>query len=585
MPALMRAAGLGRAGVWRVSLGIALGAGAILAAAGLLATSGYLISKASEQPVILTLTIAIVGVRFFGVSRAVLRYLERLVLHDAALRAAASLRVAVFRGVSRGSPADPRESASGDRLARLVDDVDRLQDVLVRIAGPPLIAVATIVALSGVAYAIVPATGLLLVLGLGLGALTTLAMGHLGNVRAGLRESPARGEMATRLTDVVVGAPELALNGAGRRQEDAVMAADVKLVAAGRRSAWARGLTTAWGMTLAGIVVAAVLAASGEAVASGRIDGVVVAALALLALAAFEGITPLGGAGERLAPVLGAASRVHELVLEGQRPTVVPAAGSALPRATALAIVEGRVSYSHGGEMALDGLSLTLTPGRRVALVGPSGAGKSTAAYALAGLVPLASGRVALGGRDIATLGQDRLPEHVRLLAQDAYVFAASIADNVRLARPSASEADVREAIARVGALDWVDSLPAGLDTVVGEDGVLISGGQRQRLMLARALISGAGFLIFDEPTVHLSDDDAREMIHDIEARTGSAGVLVITHRLAGLDSFDEIVVLEAGRVIERGDHRALMEAGGWYARGVAAQRPVRDRPTTTASD
>lgn len=569
IPALARAAGLRSGRLWRLGLGIALGAGAILAAAGLLATSGYLISRAAEQPPILTLTVAIVGVRFFGVSRAVLRYLERLVMHDAALRAASRLRVAVFRGAARRPP----EYAPGDVLSRLVDDVDRLQDVLVRIVGPPLISLATILAVSGVAFLILPAVGAVLFVGLTAAAATTFVLGHLGNVRAGRREAPARGALAVRLNDLVAGAPELAVNGAGSRQEEAVMAAERDLARASRASAWTAGLTGGGVAAATGATVVVVLIVSGGAVGDGVIGGVLVAALALLALASFEGVAPLGGAGERLGPVLGASTRVGPLI---DSPVIREAATKTValpPRGSDLRGRAISVRYAPGRTRALDDLDVTVAPGRRVALVGASGSGKSTAAHVLAGLTLPEAGYVTYGGRDIRALDEGRLRERVRLLAQDAHLFATTIADNVRLGRPEATDAEVRGVLREVGLEEWIASLPEGADTPVGEDGVLLSGGQRQRLILARALISRAEILIFDEPTVHMDDGDAVRFIRDIDRVTGDAGVMVITHRLGGLESFDEIIVLDGGRVSARGTHRELMAAGGWYAASVEGQR------------
>ena len=223
---------------------------------------------------------------------------------------------------------------------------------------------------------------------------------------------------------------------------------------------------------------------------------------------------------------------------------------------------------------ALDGIDLDLSPGRRVAVVGPSGAGKSTLAMVLLRFLPYQSGTIELGGVALDQLAGDDVRTRIGLAAQDAYVFDASLAINLRLARPAATDDELRVALAQARLGDWAASLPAGLDTAVGERGTSLSGGQRQRLALARALLADFPVLLLDEPGEHLDLETADALTADLLDVTRGRTTLLITHRLTGLEAVDEIVVLDAGRVAERGTHDELLAAGGRYAALWTAEQP-----------
>ena len=243
--------------------------------------------------------------------------------------------------------------------------------------------------------------------------------------------------------------------------------------------------------------------------------------------------------------------------------STVGGAGAAAP---AVRFAGVTVRYRAGAPAALDGFDLDLPPGRRVAVVGPSGAGKSTLAAVLTGAVRPDVGQVTLDGRDVSAYPPDELPRAVGGLLAEAYVFHASVRDNLLLGRPGADEEALASATTAAGLADWVRAQPDGWDTVVGEEGAQLSGGQRQRLALARALLAAPGVLVLDEPTEGLDPIAADEVLASTLAATPAGhSVLLITHRLSGLAGLDEIVVLDAGRVVQRGRHAALVTAPGWY--------------------
>ena len=531
----------------RVALTVLLGALTILFGVGLMATAGYLISRAAERPAILSLTVAIVGVRFFGLARPIARYLERLTSHDVAFRALGQARHRVYERIEPLAPAELRDDRQGDLLSRLVADVDSLQNLHLRGIGPPLVAVAAGAVSIGVAAAILPAAGLVLAIGLVAAGLGVPAVGAW-SARRGGREAAARGELTAELVEALAGSAELAAYG---RQDDRLRrlyTADRVLVRLARRAALADGAADGLRLVLTGATVAGVLAVAVSAHATGGLDRVLIALLALLALASFEAIQPLGEAARELGETLAGGRRLLELI--DREPAVMnPDEPLPAPTAPFTVALEGvRARYAPGEPPALDGFTLRLDPGKRIALVGPSGAGKTTVTNLLLRFLDPERGRVTLAGSDLRAYRQEDVRSAIAVAGQDAHLFSTTIRDNVRLGRPGASDDEVEQALAAARIADWVRSLPDGLDTLVGEQGRELSGGQRQRIALARALLADAPVLVLDEPTAHLDEPTAERLLEDILAASGDRSVLLITHRPEGLDLVDEVVVLDGGK-------------------------------------
>ena len=539
--ALVRLAGVPR---WRLALTAMLGALTVLFGVGLMATSGYLISRAAERPPILSLMVTIVAVQFFGIGRPVLRYLERLASHDMALRFLGSLRARFYARIEPLAPAELASYRQGDLLSRMVADVDALQNLYLRGLLPPLVAVLAGAASIGAAAAFLPGAGLVLAGGLLAGGVAVPAIaGGLGGWAA-RRQASARGVLSAELVESLRGAPELVAFGAEGAALERVRAADRALVDLARRDALAAGAADGLGLAVMGATVPGVLGVAVTASASGELNRVLIATLALLAIAAFEAVTPLAAAARELSATLASGRRVLELV--DVEPTVhdpsEPAPAPVWPFAVALESVRAR--YPGEPHPAVDGASLRLEPGERVALLGPSGAGKTTVVNLLLRFLDPERGRVTLGGRDARDLRQDDVRRAISVAGQDSHLFSASIGDNVRLARPDATDAEVEDVLRRAQIWDWVCGLPNGLDTFVGEEGRELSGGQRQRVVLARALLAGAPVLVLDEPTAHLDPETANDLVDDVFSAAGDRTVLLITHRTEGLDLVDRVVTL-----------------------------------------
>jgi thiol reductant ABC exporter CydC subunit len=519
---------------------VILGFGTIAAGAALLMTSGYLISRAAQRPDILTLTAAIVGVRAFAISRAVLRYGERLTSHDAALRMLGRLRARFFRAIA---PRVPGEVGSGDLLSRFVGDVDTLQDLYVRALAPPLVAALVICGATLAAWLLLPQAAPVVFACLLIAAAAVPALAARLAAQAGRRQGAERAALTTELVETIAGAPELAVAGRGDERVEQLGEADARLVRLARRDAFAGAATTALGSLVAGLSVIAVLLVAIPAVHAGTFAGVLVAALAFLVLGAFEGVTPLAPAARRLHECAQAARRLEALT--ASEPLVQdPAEPLPLPPSGDLLVEDVRARYGPDEPWVLDGAQLTLAAGGRVALLGPSGAGKTTLAHLLARFRDPDRGRVLLGGVDVRLAAQEDVRTAVTLGAQDAHLFNTTIRENLLMARRDAGEEELWAALAAVGA-DWVTDL----DTLVGEHGGLLSGGQRRRLALARTLLAPARFLVLDEPTAHLGAQDAERAIDGIFELAGERGVLVITHRRENLERFDAVLELRDGRI------------------------------------
>jgi ATP-binding cassette, subfamily C, bacterial CydC len=527
----------------------ALGAVTVLLGVGLMATAGYLISRAAEQPPILSLTVAIVAVRAFGLTRPVARYLDRLVSHDLALRALGQARVHAYERIEPLAPAGLEEYRDGDLLARMVADVDALQGLYLRGLGPPLVALVAGAAAVVAASLVLPAAGLVLACGLLAAATVVPPAAALIGRRSARRQAGAGADLTADLVEIMRGAPELVAYGRTQDRIDRIRERDGLLVRLTRRAALADGLGNGLGLVVTGATVAGVVAVAAAAHGAGRLDRVSIGMLGLLALASFEAVQPLPNAARELLATLASGRRLLELtdrdpaVVDPDDPAPVPSG----PVTVALEGVSAR--YRPGERPVLVEASMVLEPGRRVALVGPSGAGKTTVANLLIRFLDPECGRVTLAGRDLRDYRQEDVRRVIAVAGQDAHLFSTSILENVRLARPDAGDGEIETALRLAGALDWVRSLPEGWHTPVGEEGRELSGGQRQRIGVARALLTNAPVLVLDEPTAHLDRPTADALVRDVLAAAGDRAVLLITHRAEGLEAMDEILELDAGTI------------------------------------
>lgn len=592
----------------RVSLAVVLGTLALGCAVALAAVAAWLIARASQMPPVLELSVATVAVRAFGIWRGLLRYLERLVSHDVALRGMATLRATLYDRLAAGRPDAVLAVRRGDLLARVGADVDAVGDVVVRGLLPAAVA-ATLGVGTSVAMALFwPPAGAAL-------AVCLLAAGVLAPWLAarGARTAQDRGVAArARMTATSLGVLDDAgpLTVAGRLDDElaALRAADAELAraadAGARPAAWAAGV----GQLAVGVAVLAALVTGVPAVGAGLLTPVELAVVVLTPLAAFEATALLPAAAVQVQRSRAAAARVLALLDAADVPDPSPAGaaraatpapgGPAAPTTRRAATAPGAPPATRGAGSvagsprlvahdlacgwpgrppALTGVDLALAPGTRVAVAGPSGEGKTTLLLTLAGLLAPRGGTVTLDGRPLDDVARHDVVADVVVTPEDAHVFGTTVLENLRVARGDATPDDATDALRRAGLGAWLAGLPDGLGTVLGSDARTVSGGERRRLLLARALLADAPLLLVDEPAEHLDPATADALLHELwhapATRTGTRrGVLVVSHRLAPLAAADEVLWLDAGRVAARGTHAELLADVPGYREAVQAE-------------
>jgi thiol reductant ABC exporter CydC subunit len=526
---------LGRSVRGRLGLALLAGVGAAASAVALTGTSAWLISRAAEQPPVLYLMVAIVAVRAFGVSRGALRYVERLAAHDASLRILGDVRGRAYDRLERLAPAGLAEHRSGDLLARIVADVDGLVDLWPRVVLPAAIALVVGTGAVLIVAALVPVAGLFLAATLVVAAVGAPLAARAVAGRAETRIAPVRGGLSAAALDLLAAGPELVVAGAVDRELARAASASADLARVEARSAAGAGVGVLVASISSGAAVWLALVAGVAAVRFGSLAGVALAVVVLVPLAAHELVAGLAPAAQHLVRLRSMADRLAD-VMDRPDPVADPADPADPPSGPLGLRIRGlHARYRPDGPDVLAGVDLELAAGERALVTGPSGSGKSTLASVVLRFVDVFDGSVELvgpaGAVDIRRLAGDDVRRLVGLCAQDAHLFDSTIAENIRLARPGASDDDLRAALASARLLDWVDGLPDGLATFVGEGGARLSGGQRQRLELARSILADRPILVFDEPTEHLDEVTAAALTTDLLAASAGRTVLFITHR------------------------------------------------------
>jgi len=532
----------------RLALAGLLGLAAAAATIGLLTGSGYVVGRAALRPGLNAIVGILAAVEVLAFLRGPLRYEERLVGHDAALRALTRWRVWLYDCLTPRVPAALAGWRSGDLLARAIDDVDALQDLYLRTLVPVAIAVGACAIGTVAVGLILPWAALALGIPLAV-PLTVPAV--LTWRRSGDDEMAAlSGTLSAQVVDALQGAPELLAFGGDVAALSAVEALGARSDALERQHA---RLATAAALVIAvclAVALAVVLALGVAAIHAHHLGQVMVAVLPLAVLATFETVPGVPPAVARSLTVRASADRLFALE-DVEVPVHDPAAPAPpVPGVPEVVFADVTLRYGPGLPRAVDGVSLRLPPAGRVAVTGSSGAGKSSLVTALLRFWPLEGGTLSLGGVDVERLSQHDTRAACALADQRAQMFAGTVRSNLVLARPDAGDDEIAGAL-RAARLDgWVATLPAGLDTPVGEDGVALSGGERRRLAVARALLAPGPVVILDEPTSGLDPQLADELLEGVLGAAGERSVLVITHRAAEAERCDTTVALEAGRVV-----------------------------------
>jgi len=524
---------------------------------GLLAASAYLISSAALHPSIAELSTAIVGVRFFGISRAVFRYLERYISHDATFRLLGAVRVWFYTKLERLAPARLMEWQSGELFSAIVGDVETLKEFYLRVLAPPVIAV--VVLCASCLFLAHYSVNFVYVL-IGAFVLAGLVLPTCLQI---IQKSTAyelvatKGELRTQLVDSMTGIVELiAFNQAGRqvRRIDGI---HQRLLSLQSHVSKLSGLTDALGLFIVNSTVWLILWLAIPLVHNGSLEGIYLAVVVLTVQSSFEAVLLLPFAVHYLGESMAAAQRLFAIVdtepavLEVQGLMDIPDAG--------IEVENLSFRYSSQGTWVLNNISFAVSTGQRLAIVGPSGAGKSTLLHLFLRFWDYERGSIRLGGQEFKKYNAAKLRTMFGVVSQQTHLFNASIRDNILLARPDASEDQFEQAISRAELGKFIEQLPQGYDTMVGQNGYALSGGQRQRIAIARALLKNAPILILDEPTVGLDAVTEKLIMETIEKLMAGRTTIMITHRLTGLETMDEIVVLSSGSIVEQGRQAELL--------------------------
>jgi ATP-binding cassette subfamily C protein CydC len=542
----------------------------VICGLGLLATSGYLISEAALHPSVAALGVSTVGVRFFGIARGVFRYLERLVSHRATFRLLARLRIWFYAALEPLLPASlvndggGQALRSGDLLRRVVGDIDLLQSFYLRVLAPPAVAALVGITMWGFLGAFALHFALLYLTFYLLASIGVPLLAHLLSQKLGAEIVHTKAELHAHLVDSIQGSADLLAFGQEESQSRRIQ--NLSRTAGRLQMAMARvsGLQGSLGSLLMNVSAWAMLVAAIPLVHAGQLNGVNLAVLVLATLASFEIVQFLPSAFQQIGGNLEAARRLFEIV---DLPPAIQQPTTPAPRITDYRIAVKGLSfrYAEAGPEILRDISFELPQGHCLALVGASGAGKSTLAHLLLRYREYKQGSIQIGGHEIRDFQSDDLYRLIAVVEQDTYLFNTTIRENLLLARPEASEEELLRATRRACLHEFVQTLPAGYDTQVGEQGLLLSGGERQRIALARALLKDAPILILDEPTVNLDALNERAILHTLHEISQERTTLLITHRLIEMEMADEILVLEHGRIVERGKHTELLENEGIY--------------------
>ncbi len=560
MKTFLRLIGLTRPYAWWMLLAAFIGFATVGSGIGLLMASAWIISRGALLLPAAALQAGITGVRVFGASRGVLRYAERLVSHNTTFRILTRIRLWFYDAIEPLAPARLAAYRSADLLKRIVDDIQNLENIYARVVAPPLTALmVTILMWLLVARWSLGAAAGILACQVMAGAVVPFTAARMAKGTA-RRIAGLQAEEQLLAVDLVQGMGELTVFGMLDEQLGRLREAEAAKLGLERHAATIEGVQE----TLCGLCMnAGVVWAIWEMlplVRTGSVSAVTMAAILFGVIASFEAFLPLTGAAQHIEADVRAGQRLFDII--DTRPEVTaPPDPSPFPGAGTLEAENLKFTYPGSSRPALDGISFSVPRGGRIAVVGPSGAGKSTITSLLVRFWNPSAGKLSIGGTDIASFDPETLRRNIAVVSQHTYLFGQTIRENLLLAKPEASDRELRQALAEAG----LESLSPRLDQWAGQHGMNLSGGERQRLAIARMLLQDAPFVVLDEATANLDAITEQAVLDTIERNGSGRTVLAITHRLQRMERFDEILVLQEGRIVERGRHDELLGGNGLY--------------------
>jgi ATP-binding cassette, subfamily C, bacterial CydC len=561
MKTFLRLIGLVRPFTWWMLLAAIIGFATVGSGIGLLMTSAWLISRGAMLLPVSALQSGIVGVRIFGASRGVLRYLERLVSHNTTFRILTRLRLWFYEAIEPLAPARLASFRSADLLKRIVDDIQSLENIYSRVIAPPLTALMVTVLMWVIVgtWSTGAALGVL-VCQLLAGVVIPVASALMARGTARSIAS-LQADQQLLAVDMVQGLGELRVFGMLETHLSRLRTAEERKLALERKSAFVEGMQE----TLSGLAMNAaviwILWSMLPLVRTGMVSTVTLTAVIFGVTASFEAFLPLSGSIPHIEADVRAGERLFEII-DDEPEVKAPSRPEPFPVTGGIEARDLRFTYPGSLRPALDGVSFTVAQGGRVAIVGPSGAGKSTITSLLVRFWNPSEGSLEIGGRPIALLDPETLRRNIAVIAQGTYLFGQSIRENLLLARPDASEEALKLALSASG----LESLHSRIDDWAGQHGMNLSGGERQRIAIARMILQDAPFIVLDEATANLDAVTEQAVLDTIDRISEGRTVLAITHRLHRMERFDRILVLHEGKIVEQGRHKDLIALDGFYA-------------------
>jgi ATP-binding cassette, subfamily C, bacterial CydC len=550
-----------------VSLSVLIGVATIGAGIGMMGTSAFLISTAALHPSIAELQVAIVGVRFFGISRGVFRYLERLVSHSVNLKVVTRLRVWFYENAERIAPAGLQSERGGELLNRVMADLEALENFYVRVVSPILVAFIITLGMSFFIGGYFIPLGLILVGGMITNGVILPALSIFLTQHSGSQLQKARAVLSADLLETFQGLEDLQSAGAEQRWQQKIEDESRKVGKLQLFYGFLTGLNDAFTLLVLNLTLLIILITAIPQVTNGQMSGVSLAVVSLLTIASFEATNSLPQAAQNLTASVASAKRlfglaVHNIHEDAQKLIFTD---QMIQSAQKVEIEELDFAYTALDGKVLDKINLTLKRGKITALIGPNGAGKSSLVNVLLRFWDFSGGKILVDGKDIRSFNDESVQKLFTVISQNNYLFAMTLRENLLLARPGASDEDLKEALRNAELSDWFAGLPEGLDAWLGEQGAQMSGGEAQRLAIARAILQDAPFVLLDEPTSHLDPVTERKLLTTLFRVFNHKGMLLITHQLVMLDKANEIAFIEAGRILEQGTQTELLTKNGKF--------------------
>lgn len=555
-------------------LSIGLSVATIMSAVGLLSLSAYIISFSALQPSIADISLAVVGVRFFGLARGVFRYFERIISHNTTFKMLSELRVWLYEKIERLDIYKYLLMDKEDLFTRIIDDVETIQEFYLRTFSPFIVSVvigiAGFILLSAFNLQVAACFILIYILAIAIAPLFIWAFTS-GFYKKLILE---RSVQKTNIIDFILGMTDILGNSALNTWKKSLRNIMESEENTQRKIAKWKSFSSSLIMLLSNIAMVGCLSIGAILVAEGKLNGVYLAVVTLASTALFEATQAIPTMFQRLEQSKAAADRIFDI-------TVVNKKSKEFNRADLISynnisnISVENIVYTYPGqsEPVINNISFELRKGKKTALVGASGSGKSTLTYLLLGWLKCETGIIKLEDIKIEAYSEETLIDLFSIVNQQVYFFNTTINNNLKIGNSLASDESIDKALTISGIKDTIALFPMGLETELGESGMRLSGGERQRLAIARALLKDSGYLILDEPTAGLDMTTEKRVLEGICKAVADKGLLVITHRLVGMDMMDEILVMDKGNIIERGTEVQLLESKGLYYRMWSLQK------------